>query len=42
VVSAQKVFSGEMNVQATRIPNVMNSWYVAVSVPRIRAGAVSA
>ena len=29
-------------VQATRIPSVINSWYVAVSVPRIWGGAVSA
>lgn len=29
-------------LQATRIPNVIKSWYVAVFVPRIWGGAVSA
>lgn len=34
--------SSTINLQATRIPKVMNNWYVAVSVPRIGGGAVSA
>ena len=33
---------GDSNSHATRIPKVINNWYVAVRVPRSCAGAVSA